>query len=114
MGRAPTFLSTMELSYFRKGRGTRDPVANTHWIIEKAREFGKNSCLYFIDYTRAFDRVHHNKLWKALKDTRISDQFTSLLRSLYGTTDWGAGLRKGYDRAVCCHPVYLAYTLSTS
>ena len=52
-------------SEFRKGRGTRDQIANIHWIIEKAREFQKNIC--FIDYTKAFDCVDHNKLWKILK-----------------------------------------------
>ena len=51
---------------FRKGRGTRDQIANVHWITEKAREFQKNIC--FIDYTKAFDCVHHNKLWKILRD----------------------------------------------
>ena len=58
---------------FRKGRGTRDQIANIHWIIEKAREFQKNIYLCFIDYTKAFDYVDHNKLWKALKEMGVPD-----------------------------------------
>ena len=84
---------------FRKGRGTRDQIANIHWNIEKAREFQKNINPYFIDYAKAFDCVDHNKLWKALKEMGIPDHFTCLLRNLYmgqeaivwtlyGTTDW--------------------------
>ena len=53
---------------FRKGRGTRDQIANIRWIIEKAREFQKNFCFCFIDYAKAFDCVDHNKLWKILKE----------------------------------------------
>ena len=67
---------------FRKGRGTRDQIANIHWIIEKAREFQKN--IYcFIDYTKAFDYVDHNKLWKILQVLGIPDYLTCLLRNLY-------------------------------
>ena len=84
-------------AYFRKGRGTRDQIANICWIIEKAREFQKNIC--FIDYTKAFDCVDHNKLWKILKELGIPYHLTYLLRNLYagqeatvrtghGTTDW--------------------------
>ena len=84
---------------FRKGRGTRDQIANIHWIIKKAREFQKNIYFCFIDYAKAFDCVHHNKLWKILKKIGIPDHLTCLLRSLYagqeatvrtghGTTDW--------------------------
>ena len=84
---------------FRKSRGTRDQIANIHWIIEKAREFQKNIYFCFIDYTKAFDYVDHNKLWKILKETGIPDHLTCLLRNLYagqeatvrtghGTTDW--------------------------
>ena len=84
---------------FRKGRGTRDQIANIHWIMEKAREFQKNIYFCFIDYTKAFDCVDHNKLWKILKEMRIPDHLTCLLRNLYtgqeatvrtrdGTTDW--------------------------
>ena len=57
---------------FRKGRGTRDQIANIHWIIEKAREFQKNIYFCFIDYAKAFDCVHHNKLWKILKEMEIT------------------------------------------
>ena len=68
---------------FRKGRGTRDQIANICWIIEKAREFQKNIYFWFIDYAKAFDCVDHNKLWKILKDTGILEQLTCLLRNLY-------------------------------
>ena len=84
---------------FRKGRGTRDQIANICWIIEKAREFQKNKYFCFIDYAKAFDCVDHNKLWKILKEIGISDHLTCLLRNLYagqeatvrtghGTIDW--------------------------
>ena len=84
---------------FRKGRGTRDQIANICWIREKAREFQKNIYFCFIDYAKAFDCVDHNKLWKILREMRIPDQLTCLLRNLYagqettvrtgqGTTDW--------------------------
>ena len=68
---------------FRKGRGTRDQIANIHWIIEKAREFQKNIYFCFIDYAKAFDCVDHNKLWKILKEMGIQDHLTCLLRNLY-------------------------------
>ena len=68
---------------FRKGRGTRDQIANFHLIIEKAREFQKNIYFCFIDYAKAFDCVDHNKLWKILKENRIPDQLTCLLKNLY-------------------------------
>ena len=84
---------------FRKGRGTRDQIANICWIIEKAREFQKNIYLCFSDYAKDFDCVYHNKLWKILKEMGIPDHLTSLLRNLYagqkatfrtghGTTNW--------------------------
>ena len=84
---------------FRKGRGTRDQIANIRWIMGKAREFQKNIYFYFIDYAKAFDCVDHNKLWEMLKEMGISDHLTSLLRNLYagqeetvrnghGTIDW--------------------------
>ena len=84
---------------FRKGRGTRDQIANIRWIIEKAREFQKNIYFCFIDYAKAFDCVDHNKLWKILQEMGIRDHLTCLLRNLYagdeateltghGTTDW--------------------------
>ena len=68
---------------FRRGRGTRDQIANICWIIEKAREFQKNIYFCFIDYAHAFDCVDHNKLWKILKEMRILSHLTCLLRNLY-------------------------------
>ena len=68
---------------FRKGRGTRDQIANISWIIEKAREFQKNIYFCFIDYANAFDSVDHNKQWNILKEIGIPDQMTCLLRNLY-------------------------------
>ena len=84
---------------FRKGRGTRDQIANIHWMMEKEREFQKNIYFCFIDYGKAFDCVDHHKLWKILKEMGILDDLTCLLRNLYagqeatvrtghGTTDW--------------------------
>ena len=94
---------------FRKGRRTRDQIANNLWIIEKAREFQKNIYFCFIDYAKAFDCVDHNKLWKILKEIGIPDHLTCLLRNLsagqeatvrtgHGTTDWfkiGKGVSLG-------------------
>ena len=68
---------------FRKGRGTRDQIANICWITEKAREFQENIYFFFIDYAKAFDSVDHNKLWKILKEMGIPDDMTCLLRNLY-------------------------------
>ena len=68
---------------FRKGRGTRDQIANIHWIIKKAREFQKNIYFCLSDYAKAFDCVDHNKLWAILKEMGIPDQLTCLLRNLY-------------------------------
>ena len=68
---------------FRKGRGSRDQIANIRWIIEKAREFQKNIDFYFIDHAKVFDCVDHNKLWEILKETGIPDHLTCLLRNLY-------------------------------
>ena len=84
---------------FRKGRGTRDQIANICWIIEKARDFQKNIHFCFIDYAKAFHCVDHNKVWKVLQEMGIPDQLTCLLRNLYagqettvqtghGTTYW--------------------------
>ena len=109
---------------FRKGRGTRDQIANIRWIIEKAREFQKNIYFYFIDYAKAFDCMDHNKLWKILKEMRIPEHLTSFLQSLYpgqettvrtghGTTDW-FHLGKEYVKTVYFHPAYLTYMRSTS
>ena len=69
---------------FRKGRGTRDQIANIRWIMEKARKSQKNIYLCFIDYAKAFDCVDHNKLWKILKEMGIPDHLICLLRNLYG------------------------------
>ena len=68
---------------FRKGRGTRDQIANICWIMEKARDFQKNIYFYFLDYAKAFDCVDHNKLWKILQEMGIPDHLTCLLRNLY-------------------------------
>ena len=68
---------------FRKGRGTRDQIANIQWVIEKARKFKKNIYFCFFDYAKAFDCVDHNKLWKILKEMGIPEDLTSLLRNLY-------------------------------
>ena len=84
---------------FRKGRGTRDQIANIRWIIEKAREFQQNISFCFTDYTKAFDCVDHNKLWEILKEMGIPDHLNCLMRNLYagqeatvrtehGTPDW--------------------------
>ena len=92
--------------------------------MEKAREFQKNICFCFIDYAKAFDCVDHKKLWKILKEMRIPDHLTCLLRNLYagqeatartghGTTDCFE-IRKEYVKAVYCHPAYLTYIQSTS
>ena len=72
---------------FRKGRGTRDQTANIRWITEKAREFQKNIYFCFIDYTKAFDCVNHNTLWKILKEMGIPDHLTCPLRNLYAGQD---------------------------
>ena len=105
---------------FRKGRRTRDQVANIHWIIKKPREFQKNIYFCFIDYAKAFDCVDHNKLWKILHNMGIPDHLTHLLRNLYagqkatvrtghGTTDWfqiGKGIRQGYILSPCLFNFY--------
>ena len=79
---------------FRKGRGTRDQIANIRWIIEKAREFQKNIYFCFIDYAKAFDCVDHKKLWKFLEEMGIPDHLTYLLRNLY--TGQEATVRTGH------------------
>ena len=84
---------------FRKGRGTRDQIANICWIIEKAREFQKNIYFCFIDYVKAFDCVHHNKLWKILKEMGIPDHLTCLLRNLYAGQE--AIVRTGHGTIDC-------------
>ena len=80
---------------FRKGRKTRDQVANIRWIIEKAREFQKNIYFCFIDYTKAFDCVDHNKLWKILQKMGIPDHLTYLLRNLYAGQEATVRTRHG-------------------
>ena len=110
---------------FRKGRGTRDQIANIRWIIKKAREFQKNIYLYFIEYTKAFDCVDHNKLWKILKEIGIPSHLTCLLRNLYagqeamvrtgyGTTDWfqiGKGVHQGCLLSQCLFNLYVEYIM---
>ena len=109
----------------RKGRGTRDQIANICWIIEKAREFQKNIYFCFIDYAKAFDYVAHNKLWKILKEMGIPDHLTYLLRNLYasqkatarnghGTTDWfqiGKGVHQGCILSSCLFSLYAEYIM---
>ena len=108
---------------FRKGRGTRDQIANIQWIIKKGREFQKNTYFCLIDYAKAFDCVDHNKLWKILKETGIPDYLTSLLSNLYagqeaivttghGTTDWfqiGKGVHQGYILSPCLFNLHSEY-----
>ena len=110
---------------FRKGRGTRDQIANICWIIEKAREFQKIIYFCFIDYAKAFDCVDHHKLWKILKETGIADHLTCLLRNLYagqettvrtghGITDWfqtGKGVRQGCILLPCLFNFYSEYIM---
>ena len=110
---------------FRKGRGTRDQISNIHWIIEKAGEFQKNIYSYFIDYTKAFDCVDHNKLWKILKEMRIPDHLTCLLWNLcagqeatvrtgHGTIDWfkiGKGVHQGCILSPCLFNLYAEYII---
>ena len=109
---------------FRKGRGTRNQIANICWIVEKAREFKRNiHCL--IDYTKAFDCMDHNRLWKILKVMRIPDHLTCLLRNLYagqeatvrtrhGTMDWfqtGKGVYQGSILPPCLFNFYAVYIM---
>ena len=110
---------------FRKGRGTRDQIANIRWIIEKAREFQKNIYFCFIDYAKAFDCVDHNKLWKILKEMGIPDHLTCLLRNLYagqgatvrakhGTTDGlqiGRGVYQGCMLSPSLFNLYAEYIM---
>ena len=110
---------------FRKGRATRDQIANIHWIMEKVREFQKNIYFCFIDYAKAFDCVDHNKLWKILKKMGIPDHLTFLLRNLYagqeatvrighGTTDWfqiGKGVRQGCILSPCLFNLHAEYIM---
>ena len=112
-----------DVQAFRKGRGTRDQIANTCWIIKKAKEFQKNIYFCFIDYVKTFDCVDHSKLWKILKEMGIPNHLTCLLINLYAgqeaTVRTGHGTtvskyEKEYIKAVYCHPAYLTYMQSTS
>ena len=109
---------------FTKVRGTRDQIANIHWITEKAREFQKNIYFCFIDYAKAFDCVDHNKLWKLFKrweyQTTLpaSWEICMQVKKQQLKPDMeqytGCKLGKEYVNAVCCHPAYLNYIQSTS
>ena len=110
---------------FRKGRGTRDQIANIRWIMEKARDFQKNMYFCSIDYAKGFDCVDHNKLWKILKEMGIPDHLTCLLRNLHvgqeatvrtghGTTDWfqiGKRVCQGCILSPCLFNLYAEYIM---
>ena len=109
---------------FRKGRGTRDQIANIHWIIEKAREFQETIFLCFIDYTKAFDCMHHHKL-KIPREMGIPDHLICILRNLYagqdatvrighGTADWfqiRKGVCQGCILSPCLFDLYAEYIM---
>ena len=113
---------------FRKGRGTRDQIASICWIIEKSREFQKNTCFCFICYSKAFACVDHNKLWKTLKEMGIPDHLICLLKNLYAgqeatvrtgheTTDWlqtGKGVCQGCILSLCLFNLYAEYIMLTA
>ena len=113
---------------FTKGRGTRDQIANICWITEKAREFQKNIYYCFIDYTKAFDCVDHNKLWKFFQEMGIPDYLTYLLRNLYagqeatvrnghGTLDWfqiRKGVGQGCILSPCLFNLYAEYIMQNT
>ena len=113
---------------FKKGRGTRDQIANICWIIEKASEFQKNMYFCFIDYAKAFNCVDHNKLWKILKEMGLPDHLTCLLSNLYagqeatvgtgrGSTDWfqiGKGVCQGCILSPCLFNLYAEYIMINS
>ena len=110
---------------FRRGRGTRDQIANIHWIIIKAREIQKNIYFCFIDYAKAFDCVNHNQLWKIMKEMGIPEHLTCLLRNLYagqevtvrtghGRADWfhiRKGVRQGCILLPCLFNLYAEYIM---
>ena len=110
---------------FRKGRGTRDQIADVCWIMAKAREFQRNICFCFIDYRKAFDCVDYNKLWEILQEMGIPDHLTCLLRNLYagqeatvrtglGTTDWfqiEKGVCQGCILSPCLFNLYAEYIM---
>ena len=109
---------------FRKGRGTRDQIANTCQIINKEREFQKNIYFCFIDHTKTFDCVDHNKLWKILKEMGLPDHLPAFWEicmqvrkqqlKVYMEQQTGSKSGKEYVEAVYCHPAYLTYMQSTS
>ena len=109
---------------FRRARRTRDQIANTGWIFKKAREFQKNIYFCFIDYTKDFDCVDHNKLWKILQDMGIPHHLTCLLRNVYAgkkqkleldmEQQTSSKLGKKYIKAIYCHTAYLSYMQSIS
>ena len=110
---------------FAKGRGTRDKIANIHWIIKKAKEFHQNIYFWFIDCAKDYDCVDHNKLWKIIKEMGIPDHLTCFLRSLYagqeatfrtghGTTDWfqiGKGVCQSCILSSCLFSLYAEYIM---
>ena len=105
---------------FRKGRGTRDQIANIHWIIKKARAFQENIYFCFIDYAKVFDCVDSNKLWNIFQVIEVPDHLTCFLRNLYagqeatvrterGKTDWfqiGKGVRQSCILSICLFNFY--------
>ena len=113
---------------FRKGRGTRDQIANILWIMETAREFQKNIYFCFIDYAKAFDCVDHNKLWKILKEMGMPDNLICFLRNMYagqeatvrtenGTTDWfqiGKGVCQGCILSPCLFNLHAEYNMQNT
>ena len=113
---------------FKKGRGTRNQIANIHWIIEIATEFHKSIYFCFINYAKAFDCVDHTKLWKILQETGIPDHLTLLLINLYvcqqatvrtghGTTDWfqsGKGVHQGCILSPCLSNLYAEYIIQNA
>ena len=109
---------------FRRSRGIRDQIFNIHWITEKARKFQKNIYFCFIDYTKAFDSVDHNKLWKILQEMRIPDHLTCLLRNKearvrtrHGTRNWfqiGKGVRQGCILSPCLFKLYAEYIMQNA
>ena len=113
---------------FRKGRGTRDQIANIRWIMKKKREFQKNIYFCFIDYATAFDCVDHNKLWKILQEMGIPDYLTCLLRNMYadqeatvrtehGTPDWlqiGKRVHQGCILSPCLFKLYAGYIMQNA
>ena len=110
---------------FRKGRRIRDQIANMCWLTEKSREFQKNIYFCFIEYTKVFDCVDHNKLWKILQEMGIPNYLTCILRNLYagqeatvrteyGTTDWfqiGKGVCQGCILSLCLFNLYAGYIM---